>query len=173
MGKVITIGNWLSKAFDRILTVTGYASGTIIVIMMLSMSYEVMMRYFFLKPTPWAADFSGYMQYAIVLLGAAYVLKIDAHTKIDTILMRFPSKTRTVINIVTSLLAMVTCALFFWKGMEATWSAYIRGDFLYREVEIPIAPLYAFIPFAFLLLFIQFGRRVYSFWHSLSANKTD
>lgn len=168
MGRV---SKHLSKIFDKVLLVTGYASGVIIVLMMLSMSYEVVMRYFFLAPTKWVLDSAGYMQYALVLLGAAWVLKIEGHTKIDTILIRFQPRTQTIINIVTSSIALLACALFMWKGVEATWTAYVRGDFLYHEVEVPLAPLYAIIPFAFLLLCIQFGRRAYNLWHSLSANK--
>jgi TRAP-type C4-dicarboxylate transport system permease small subunit len=168
LGKMGTTGRRLSKGFDRILTVTAYTSGIIIVVLMLSMCYEVVMRYFFNAPTKWAADFSGYMQYVLVLLGAAWVLKIDAHTRIDTLLVFFSPRTRTIINIVTSSIALVACALFLWKGVEATWDAYQRGDFLYREVELPLAPLYAVIPFAFLLVCIEFGRKVYGYWHSLT-----
>jgi TRAP-type C4-dicarboxylate transport system permease small subunit len=168
LGKMGMLGRLLSKAFDKILTVTAYTSGIIIVLLMLSMCYEVVLRYFFDAPTKWAADFSGYMQYVLVLLGAAWVLKIDAHTKIDILLLFFSPKTRTVINIVTSLFALVACALFLWKGAEATWDAYQRGDFLYREVELPLAPLYAVIPFAFLLVCIEFGRKMYDYWRSLT-----
>jgi TRAP-type C4-dicarboxylate transport system permease small subunit len=168
LGKMGTVGRRLSKGFDKILMVTAYMSGIIIVVLMLSMCYEVVMRYFFNAPTKWAADFSGYMQYVLVLLGAAWVLKIDAHTKIDTLLLFFSPRTRTIINIVTSSIALVACALFLWKGVDATWDAYQRGDFLYREVELPLAPFYAVIPFAFLLVCIEFGRKVYDYWHSLT-----
>jgi len=173
MGKTTTVGRRLSKVFDKVLIVTAYTSGVIIVLMMLSVSYHVLMRYFFTAPTTWAPDFAGYMQYALVLLGAAWVLKIDSHVKIDTLLLRLSPRTRTIINIVTSSIALVACALFVWKGVEATWGAYLRGDFLYREVELPVAPFYALIPFAFLLLCIEFGRKVYNHWHSLSTIKLD
>jgi TRAP-type C4-dicarboxylate transport system permease small subunit len=168
MRKAGTIGRRLSKVFDGILTVTAYTSGAIIVLLMLSMCYEVVMRYFFNAPTRWAADFSGYMQYVLVLVGAAWVLKIDAHIRIDTLLVRFSPRTQTILNIVTSSIALIVCALFLWKGVEATWTAYVRGDFLYREVELPLAPFYAVIPFAFLLVCIEFGRKVYNHWRSLS-----
>ena len=168
LGKMGSVGRRLSKAFDSILRATAYTSGVIIVLLMLSMCYEIVMRYFFNAPTKWAADFSGYMQYVLVLLGAAWVLNIDGHTKIDTLVLFFSSRTRTIIDIVTSSIALVACALFFWKGVEAAWNAYQRGYFLYREVELPIAPLYAVIPFAFLLVCIEFGRKVYGYWHSLT-----
>lgn len=157
----------LSRIFDNVLTVTAYLSGFIIVLMMLSISYEVVMRYFFTAPTTWAIDFSGYMQYALILLGAAWVLKNNGHTKIDIVLERFQGKKRLILNLITSSICFVACALFFWKGLEATWGAYLRGDFLYRDVEIPRAPLLAFIPLSFLMLCIQFAREIYKQFRAL------
>ena len=167
MGKAGTVGRRLSAGFGGLLVVTAYCSGGIIVLLMLVVSYEVVMRYFFNAPTTWAIDFSRYMQYALVLLGATWVLKMGAHTKIDMLVIRRSPRTQAIIKIVTSSLALVACAIFFWKGLEATWGAYLRGDFLYHEVEVPLAPLYAFIPFTFLLLCIQFGHEVYDHWRSL------
>ncbi len=161
------VGKRLSKGFDKILTGTAYISGIIIVILMLSMSYEVVMRYFFKEPTKWAVDFAGYMQYACVLLGSAWVLKIGSHTRIDVLTNRFQPRTQTILNIVTSSISLLACIAFLWKGFEATWDAYQSGDFLYREVEVPLSILYAFIPFAFLLICIQFGREIHKHWHNL------
>lgn len=143
-----------------------YVSGFIIVLMMLSISYEVVMRYFFDAPTSWAIDFSGYMQHALVLLGAAWVLKIGAHTKIDLFLYSLQGRKRKIINVATSFLGLVACCLFFWKGLEATWGAYQRGDFLYRDVEVPKALLLGFFPLGFILLCIQYAREVYKQWRA-------
>ncbi len=152
----------LSKIFDAILTVTAYLSGSLIIIMMLSISYEVVMRYFFNSPTIWVIDFSGYMQYAVVLLGAAWVLKNDGHSKIDVVSNRFHGKKRLILNLFTYSIGLIACALFFWKGLEATWEAYQRSEFLYREVEIPTALLLAFFPLGFCMLCIQFAREIYN-----------
>jgi C4-dicarboxylate transporter DctQ subunit len=166
-GKMRTVGKRLSKIFDGILTGTAYVGGVLIILMMLSMSDHIVMRYFFRQPTGWASDFTGYMQYAIVLIGAAWLLKIDGHTKIDTLLLRFSPKIRAIIGIITSSIALVVCSIFLWKGVEATWDAYVRGDLLYRTVELPLAPLYAVIPFGFLLVCIELGRKVYNQWRYL------
>ncbi len=157
----------VSKIFDKVVTGAAYLSGWIIIFMMLAISYEVVMRYFFKAPTAWVVDFSGYMQYATVLLGAAWVLKIGSHTRIDILLNKLPPRVQTILNIVTSSIAMVACAIFGWKGLQATWGAYQRGDFLYREVEVPLALLFAFIPASFLLLCIQFVREIGNHWRAL------
>ena len=161
-----TVVKRFSKGFDKMLTVTAYLSGIIIIVLMLSMSYEVVMRYFFKEPTKWAVDFAGYMQYACVLLGSAWVLKISSHTRIDVLINRLRPRLQTLLNMITSLISLLACSIFCWKGFEATWSAYQRGDFLYREVEVPLSILYVFIPFAFFLLCIQFGREIYRHWQT-------
>lgn len=156
----------LSKSFDSLLTGTAYLSGFLIIFMMLSISYEVVMRYFFNAPTSWVIDFSGYTQQAIVLLGAAWVLRNGGHTRIDIILERFQGRRQSVINLFTSCLGFIASATFFWKGLEATWGAYQRGDFLYRDIEVPSALLLGFFPVAFLLLCIQFLREMYNHFRS-------
>ena len=148
-----------------------YAAGTIVFAIMLSICYEVIMRYFFNRPTAWAVDFAGYMQYALVLMGSAWVLKIDGHPRIDIIVSRTSAKTQAIMRVITSSVAVVTCTIFFWKGLEATVDAFQRGDFLYRNVEVPIGPLYAIIPFAFLLIGIEFGRQVYEQGHTFQVSK--
>jgi C4-dicarboxylate transporter DctQ subunit len=154
----------LSKVFDKVLIGTAYISAVLIVVMMLFISYDVVLRYFFKSPTNWVGDFSGYMQYAAVLLGAAWVLKIRGHTKIDILVQHLRSRTQQILHFITTLIALIACALFLWMGITATLDAIQSGEFLYRGVEVPIAPLYAFIPFSFLLLCIQFGRDLYNNW---------
>jgi C4-dicarboxylate transporter DctQ subunit len=152
----------ISKLFDNVLTGTAYLSGFIIVMMMLSISYEVVMRYFFNAPTSWVIDFSGYMQQILVLLGGAWVLKVGGHTKIDLFSERLQGRKRSVHNLLSSSIGFLACAIFFWKGLEATLGAYQRGEFLYRDVEIPSALLLMFFPIGLFLLCIQFGREIYN-----------
>ena len=141
--------------------------------MMLSLSYHVLMRYFFKAPTNWAPDFSGYMQFALVLIGTTWVLKIDSHTKIDTLLIRLPHKIKAIVSSLTSFIALVACALFVWQGVDAAWTAYVRHDFLYHEIELPVAPFYALMAFAFTLLFIQFSRRFFNNCRSFGAGASE
>jgi C4-dicarboxylate transporter, DctQ subunit len=165
-----TTGARWSRVFDRILVATGYASGAIIVLMMVSMSFDVVMRYFFDMPTRWAGDFSGYMQYVLVLLGAAWVLSVRGHTRIDILATRFSVRIQKALGIATSCVGLIGCALFVYVGVRATVTAITGNEFLYRDIEVPLWPLYAFVPFGFTLLFIQFGRMIYRGYRSMKVN---
>jgi C4-dicarboxylate transporter, DctQ subunit len=165
-----TTGARWSRVFDRILVATGYASGAIIVLMMVSMSFDVVMRYFFNMPTRWAGDFSGYMQYVLVLLGAAWVLSVRGHTRIDILVTRFSARIQKALGIATSCVGLVGCALFVYVGVRATVIAITGNEFLYRDIEVPLWPFYSVIPFGFTLLCIQFGRMIYRGWLSMKIN---
>jgi C4-dicarboxylate transporter DctQ subunit len=133
--------------------------------LMVSFSYEVVMRYFFVSPTKWVLDFGGYIQYTITLLGAAWVLQIDGHPTIDLIVENASPRKQVVSRIITLSIALLACLLFGWEGLRATIFAYQRGDFLFRQVEVPLAPLYGLIPFSFALLSIELGRKIYGEWN--------
>jgi len=157
----------LTKIFDYTLKGTAYVSGSLIIILMLSIVYEVVMRYFFNDPTRWVIDFSGYMQYALVLLGAAWVLKRNGHTRIDILSDQLKGKKQRILSAITSSIGFITCSVFFWEGLKATWVAYQRHEFLYRDIEVPVAPLFIIFPISFLLLCIQFAREIYNHLRAL------
>jgi TRAP-type C4-dicarboxylate transport system permease small subunit len=50
----------LSRAYDRLIVAMAYLAGLLIIGMSLWISYEVVARYVFLRPTIWAADLSEY-----------------------------------------------------------------------------------------------------------------
>jgi TRAP-type C4-dicarboxylate transport system permease small subunit len=167
--KVETRGARLSRLWENILKGTIYASGVLIVIMMVLVSFSVIMRYFVGMPTGWVPDMAGYLQYALVLLGAAWVLKIRKHVKIDVIVVRFSRKTQRIIELVCNCLAFIAYSIFLVVGLRATINAFVHGDFLFKEVKMPVGPLYAFIPVCLLLLCIQIFIDIYSGWRSIRA----
>lgn len=169
--RAVTLGTRLSKMWDNILKGTIYASGALIFLLMILMSYQVIVRYFFNTSTGWVPDFATDFQYMVVMLGTAWVLKVKKHTKLDVLVLRAKPRTQKIIEFGLNILAFAACALFFYVGMRATVTAFARGDFLYREVNVPLGPLLAFIPFSFLLLSIQLIIDLVKGWRFLQAGK--
>lgn len=154
----------ISKAFDKFLNLLGYLSGIIVVLLMLFVSYEVVMRYFFNYPTIWVIDMSGLLMLAVTFLGTAWVLRIGGHTSLDMILLRFSLKTQAIINGITSLVALVACAVFLVQSVAESIDALRNHEFLYLTFEAPRhIPLW-FITFGFLTLCIQFMRRTWGYF---------
>jgi TRAP-type C4-dicarboxylate transport system permease small subunit len=131
----------LSRFWASLLKVTIYIAGAMILILMVGVAFSVIMRYFFKAPTGWVPDFAGYFQYALVLLGAAWVLRIKRHVRIDVIVAKFSRRIQTIIEIVTMSMAFLAYALFVVVGTRATITAFVNGDFLYKEIPMPLGPL--------------------------------
>ena len=154
----------LNRLFDRILISLACVAAATIVCIALSIDFEVVMRYFFNRPIGGVIDFSEYGLLYILFLTAAWVLAREGHVKVDLLLAALPSRRQRVLNIITSLVGALACAIFFCFGVWITWEAFEAGALLWKATFVPKWPIYMIIPFGSLLLSLQFLRRAWLYW---------
>ncbi len=109
----------------------GRAFGWCILILTLSVSYEVFVRYVLNAPTVWAFDMMIQMYGALFLMCGAYALAQDTHVRADVVYRLLPIK-------VQASLDFVLYFLFFFPGVIAlAWYGYeIASDsWRYKEVS--------------------------------------
>ena len=135
----------------------GRAFGWCILILTLSVSYEVFVRYVLNSPTVWAFDMMIQMYGALFLMCGAYALAQDTHVRADVLYRLFPVK-------VQASLDFVLYFLFFFPGVLAlAWYGWeIASDsWRYKEVSfnspasIQIYFFKSLIPIAGFLLTFQ------------------
>lgn len=135
----------------------GRAFGWCILILTLSVSYEVFVRYVLNAPTVWAFDMMIQMYGALFLMCGAYALAQDTHVRADVVYRLFPVK-------VQASLDFLLYFLFFFPGVLAlAWYGYeIASDsWRYKEVSfnspasIQIYFFKSLIPLAGALLAVQ------------------
>ncbi|WP_299678477.1 TRAP transporter small permease subunit [uncultured Roseobacter sp.] len=135
----------------------GRAFGWCILILTLSVSYEVFVRYVLNAPTVWAFDMMIQMYGALFLMCGAYALAQDTHVRADVIYRLLPIKVQAGLDFLLYF-------LFFFPGVLAlAWYGYeIASDsWRYREVSfnspasIQIYFFKSLIPVAGVLLLIQ------------------
>lgn len=131
--------------------------GWLIVLMTFGMSYEVLVRYVFNAPTPWALDVSFIMYGTLFMMGGAYTLSRGGHVRGDFIYRTWKPRTQAMMDLVLYI-------LFFFPGILAlviTGFKYSSRSWGYAEVSInsPAGiPIYQFktvIVVAGILLLIQ------------------
>ena len=109
------------------------------VILTAAMVYEVLARYVFGAPTVWAFDIAYMANGAVFLLGIAYVLREDAHIRIDVLRNRLPARFN---HAVQGGLYLLILAPFFgmlsWIAASHTLRAWRSGEV---ETVSPWAPL--------------------------------
>jgi len=151
------------KIFDSIIGVMAGFSSVILIYLMVSVCFDVVMRYFFNRPQAWVVEISEYLLLYITFLGAAWVLKNEGHVIVDIVITRVSPKTNAVLGIISSLTGTFVYLIIFWFGSIETLDHFKRGILNPSILEFPKAPLLAVIPFGSFFFMIQFARRALGF----------
>ena len=140
------LSQWVGKAF-----------GWCIMILTLSVSYEVFVRYVLNSPTVWSFDMMLQMYGALLLMAGPYALAQDAHVRGDVLYRLFSVKWQARLDFLLYLLFFFPGMLaLFWYGWEIA-----QDSWRYKEVSINSPAgiqIYFFktlIPLAGLLMIIQ------------------
>ena len=80
--------------FDRISIWSGNIIRWLAVVLSIIVLIEIFARYIFNNPTIWAFDTAMMLYSAMFLFGAAYVLLIKTHIKVDVITNMLPRRTQ-------------------------------------------------------------------------------
>ena len=142
---------------DKLSSWYGKAFGWLIILMTFGMSYEVLVRYVFNSPTPWALDMSFIMYGSLFMMGGAYTLSRNGHVRGDFIYRLWRPRMQATVDLVLYLIfffpGVTALILSGWKYADRSWG--------YREVSvnspagIPIFQFKSVLVAAGILLFIQ------------------
>jgi TRAP-type mannitol/chloroaromatic compound transport system permease small subunit len=128
----------------------GRAFGWCILILTLSVSYEVFVRYVLNAPTVWAMDVMIQMYGALFLMAGPYALAQDAHVRGDFIYRLLSVKTQAKIDLTLYILFFFPgmLALFWfgaeiaadsWRYKEVSWNSPARVQIYLFKTLIPVA----------------------------------
>ncbi len=152
-----------SALFDSTLGVFAFFAAILLAFIMLSVSAEVVARYFLGHPLIWVIEVTEFALVWITFLGAAWVLKREAHVVMDIVLTRLEPGTQALVNIITSVIGVAICLVLTGYGAFVTWDLYQREQFIPTILRPPSHILFAIIPIGSFMLFIQFLRRTYGY----------
>ncbi|MDD9921221.1 MAG: TRAP transporter small permease subunit [Boseongicola sp.] len=128
----------------------GRAFGWCILILTLSVSYEVFVRYVLNAPTVWAFDMMVQMYGALFLMAGAYALAQDAHVRGDVLYRLFSVRWQARVDFVLYILFFFPgmLALFWygweiasdsWRYKEVSWNSPARIQIYFFKTLIPVA----------------------------------
>lgn len=162
--------NRAGAIFDCTVNSLAVMGGVVYVFLMLALGYGVVMRYFVGSPSLWLKEIAEYCLLYITLLSAPWLLRKEGHVKIDIAVEWLPSMAQKTIDIVTSLVCAALSLAIAFYGARVTYNHFRRGLYQPQSVlEIPYAYIMVIIPIAGFLLFIQFIRRTWVFYHGRRA----
>lgn len=133
------LSQWVGKAF-----------GWCILILTLSVSYEVFVRYVLNAPTVWAFDMMVQMYGALFLMAGPYALAQDAHVRGDVLYRLFSVRWQARVDFILYILFFFPgmMALFWygweiasdsWRYKEVSWNSPARIQIYFFKTLIPVA----------------------------------
>jgi TRAP-type mannitol/chloroaromatic compound transport system permease small subunit len=136
--------------FESLSIWIGRAFGWCILILTLSVTYEVFVRYVLNAPTVWAFDMMVQMYGGLFLMAGPYALAQDAHVRGDVLYRLFPVKVQARIDLTLYIFFFFPgmLALFYfgyeiasdsWRYKEVSWNSPARIQIYFFKSLIPFA----------------------------------
>ncbi len=125
--------------------------------MVVSIFYDVMMRYVFAAPTHWALEVNTFLLLFLCTIPTADVLASDVHIRVTFLTDRLPKRFVTRLSILRGIVGILFCAAMTWKGSVMTWQAWQHNDRMSTSLGTPMFIPYLFLPVGFVLLGLQYG----------------
>ncbi|MEE2803752.1 MAG: TRAP transporter small permease subunit [Pseudomonadota bacterium] len=134
----------------------GKLGAWVIVILVVSMVYEVIARYVFRAPTKWAFEVAYMLMGTVFMFGIAYCLQMRRHIRVDFIFDQVNEKTKAVIDL-AGYVVLVPMLLWLTAGLwEYFHQAYkvdeTSGESAWNPIIWPFK--FTFV-IAFVLLLLQ------------------
>lgn len=145
--------------FDWIIDGLAYLGGILLGCAVVIKFCDIILRYFFNKPLTWDIEITEYILFAVAFFGAAWLLKVGGHVRIDVLDTMLSKKGKTYLHLLHSAVgAFVSLVLSLMSFVAA---AYSYRDGL-KVVKIYTIGKYYFlfiISLGFFLLLVEFIRQ--------------
>lgn len=150
----------LRKIYDAVGLLSeraGRVVSALVVVLIVSIVYEVFSRYALNDPTIWSYTVSYMVGTTIIAIGMCYVYYHNANVRVDVIYSRLPSKGKLLIDIVLTVVFFFPLVFMLTKvWAQDAWHAYVIEEVPVQTIWYP--PLWPFklaITLGFALLFLQ------------------
>ena len=148
----------LSRVFhfvDRLNYWIGRVVSFLVIVMVATIMFEVIARYFFASPTMWVTELNIYILCAYILLAGGSTLAKSEHVRVDIFWSNLSKRRKALADVVTSVLLFSFCAALVWKGWEMAWRSLINGSTSAEAMCWPLFPSQVMVPLGGLLLGLQ------------------
>ncbi len=156
------------KVWDRLIDGFMVLAGILLWAQMLIVNIEVFSRYF-LKPTIWAAEISSIIILWVCFLVPAWVLRKDAHVRMDLLLQRLRPRTQALINCITYFSGTIVMLIVAWAGLMTT--IYWIGNKTPTMLMLPRSPIISIVFVGSLMFAVQFFINAMIYLHEWRTEK--
>ena len=112
----------------------GFATLAIVLLI----TYDVTMRYFFNDPQVFVDELASFLEVLVIFGGAAYTFRTGGHVRVDLLTSHLHPARRAALRVVTLLMGVVFLSIVLWVTTQSAITAYQYG----RVSAVMLYPLW-------------------------------
>ena len=143
------------RGVDSTNTAVGKFSQYLVFAMMGVLLYESVSRTIFNQPHIWVVEIAQFTMAAYYLLGGGYSMILDGHVRMDLLYGRWTTRTRAVMDVITSTVLIFYLVLLLYGAISAVEYAVRYGQVNYTSWAPPLAPIKIIMAIGILLMLLQ------------------
>lgn len=144
MTAITTLSRWAAIVAAMLFALTGAM-----------LTYEVIARYFFIRPTIWAAELSQLCLIWGSMLALAHVLSLRRHITVNAVTALLPDRAQRVCVALALVFVIVFSAIVAIWGWEIFYDSFVRGRTTGSLLNLPVWVAELSVPLGFALLAAQ------------------
>jgi len=122
----------------RAARMAGLLAGFATLAIVLLISYDVGMRYFFNEPQVFVDELASFLELLVVFGGAAYTFRAGGHVRVDLLTGRLAPAARARLRLVTLALGIAFLGIVIWVTTHSAITAFNYG----RVSAVMLYPLW-------------------------------
>jgi TRAP-type mannitol/chloroaromatic compound transport system permease small subunit len=123
--------NLLMKTINKFNEFVAKAFSFLIFLLILTLTYEVVSRYGFGKPTQWSFDATYFISSLVLALGLAYTWQIGGHVSVDLITGKLPRRVNALLKVIFIISLFYLCWFNIFRVMlphlQSSWALKERS----------------------------------------------
>jgi TRAP-type transport system small permease protein len=147
-------------AYRLVIQAMAWVAAILLGLMALAVTLDVLARNLGWGNTGWVVEVSEYSLPVATLLVAPWLLYRNEHVRLDVVLVSLPRSVSIWLERVADVLGILICAVFVWYGCKLILDSANLGSMVVKTLSIPEWWQYVLVPVSFLLLAVEFARRL-------------
>lgn len=144
------------RYFERFSQALQIVGQIVLVFMVVTITYDALMRYVFTAPTSWSLEINTFLIVYLAVMTAADTERRGEHIAISLLGHGLGGRWPHLLAIVIGLVGVVFCGILTWRGGLMAYDAWIYGERVSSSFGTPMVLPYAMLPIGFGALGLQF-----------------
>ena len=146
----------VERTLNRFIDISAIIAGTLLAAQFVSISIDVLLRYFFEHPLEWVIYSNEWSLFFIAFLGAAWLQRERGHVRMDLLLTHMGKHLQDFVEVLSSVFAIVISVVLMWFGIIRAHELFELGAYDFFKVDyVPLYLIYLVVPIGSFLLCLQ------------------